>query len=97
MVAHSADAERKRGDTQQKQHQARQNWDGSAQPAWLTEQVYCEQIQPRLGSVQVKEIAATLGVSIPYASFILDIGKLSLGLLALRSCYETVETVGAAD
>jgi hypothetical protein len=29
-------------------------------PAWLTDQFYAEQIQPRLGEVEVKTIAAAL-------------------------------------
>jgi hypothetical protein len=37
---------------------------------WLTEQYYSEQIQPRLGAVEVKTTAAALGVSITYASYI---------------------------
>jgi hypothetical protein len=34
------------------------------------EQFYSEQIQPRLGTVEVKRIAAILGISITYASYI---------------------------
>jgi hypothetical protein len=67
IAAHTADAARKRGDTQQKQHQ-RQHWDKSSQPSWLTEEFYFKQIQPQLATIELKTIAVTLGVSIPYAS-----------------------------
>jgi hypothetical protein len=39
-------------------------------PTWLTEQIYSEQIQPRLGTIEVKTIAAALDVLITYASYI---------------------------
>ena len=50
--------------------QPRRDWNIWNHPTWLTEQFYSEQIQPRLGSVKVKEIAASLGVSATYASYI---------------------------
>jgi CRISPR-associated endonuclease Cas1 len=70
MVAHTAEAELKRGATQAKQHAVRQKWNMWTHPAWLTDQFYAEQIQPRLGAVEVKAIAAALGVSVTYASYI---------------------------
>ena len=70
MVAHTAEAELKRGATQRRRHAAQSNWHIWNHPTWLTEQFYSEQIQPRLRSVEVKAIAATLNVSIPYASYI---------------------------
>jgi hypothetical protein len=39
-------------------------------PAWLTEQFYEEQIQPKLAAFEVKRLAEQLDVSIPYASYI---------------------------
>jgi hypothetical protein len=42
-------------------------WKPSDQPAWLTEQVYQEQIQPRLSSVSAARVAAAIGLSKPYA------------------------------
>ncbi len=70
MVSHSAESELKRGATQRKRHEAQRNWHIWNHPTWLTEQFYSEQIQSRLGKVEVKRIAATLGVSITYASYI---------------------------
>jgi CRISPR-associated endonuclease Cas1 len=70
MASHSAESEFKRGATQRKRHEARRNWRVWDHPAWLTEQFYTEQIQPRLGAAEVKTIAATLGVSVTYASYI---------------------------
>lgn len=67
-AAHSIDAELKRGATQRKRYEAQRTWDESSQPAWLNDQFYSEEIQPRLDTVEVKAIAASLDVSIPYAS-----------------------------
>jgi hypothetical protein len=53
-----------------KGHEAQRKWQIWNHPAWLTEQFYSEQIQPRLGALEVKTIAETLGVSITYASYI---------------------------
>jgi hypothetical protein len=70
LAAHSHEAELKRGATQRTRYEAQGNWHIWNHPEWLTEQFYAEQIQPRLGTVEVKAIAASLGVSIPYASYI---------------------------
>ena len=70
MVSHGVESERKRAAAQRKRHQAQRNWQIWNHPVWLTEQFYAEQIQPRLGTVEVKKIASALEVSIPYASYI---------------------------
>jgi CRISPR-associated endonuclease Cas1 len=70
VAAHSAESELKRGATQRKRHEAQRNWHIWNHPTWLTEHCYSEEIQPRLGAVEVKTIAAALGVSITYASYI---------------------------
>jgi CRISPR/Cas system-associated endonuclease Cas1 len=70
MASHTLESELKRGATQRKRHEARRTWRIWNHPTWLTEQFYSEQIQPRLGVVEVKTIAAALGVSITYASYI---------------------------
>jgi CRISPR-associated endonuclease Cas1 len=70
VVSHSAESELKRGATQRRRHEAQRNWHIWNHPTWLTEQFYSEQIQPRLGATEVKTIAAALGVSITYASYI---------------------------
>jgi CRISPR-associated endonuclease Cas1 len=45
-------------------------WDRSSLPKWLNEQCYVQQIQPRLGTKKVREIAAAMQVSKPYAAFV---------------------------
>jgi len=70
IASHTPDAELKRGATQRKRHEAQGRWHIWSHPAWLTEQFYSEQIQPRLSKVEVKRIAASLGVSNTYASYI---------------------------
>jgi hypothetical protein len=70
MASHSAESELKRGATQRRRHQAQRTWNIWNHPTWLTEQFYSEQIQPRLRTVEVKTIAAALGVSFTYASYI---------------------------
>jgi CRISPR-associated endonuclease Cas1 len=70
IASHSTDAELKRGATQRKRREAQSEWHIWSHPVWLTEQFYSEQIQPRLGKVEVKKIAASLGVSTTYASYI---------------------------
>jgi CRISPR-associated endonuclease Cas1 len=44
-----------------------EEWKPSDQPVWLTEEVYHEQIQPRLGGVSAARLAAALAVSKPEA------------------------------
>ena len=39
-------------------------------PDWLTEQCYVERIQPLLRDKKVREIAAAMQVSQPYAAFV---------------------------
>jgi hypothetical protein len=43
-------------------------WKSRDQPPWLTEQVYQEQIQPRIARIGVPRLAAALGVSKPEAT-----------------------------
>lgn len=47
-------------------------WKPSDLPAWLTEQVYQEQIQPQLDRVSAPRLAAALGVANPDAIAIRD-------------------------
>ena len=70
MASHSPESELKRGATQRKRREAQGSWHVWDHPTWLTEQFYSEEIQPRLGSVEVKTIAESLSVSITYASYI---------------------------
>jgi CRISPR-associated endonuclease Cas1 len=54
--------------TQRRQQKARWNWQPSSHPSWLTGEAYTRQIQPRLGSTTLSQIASAINVSIPYAS-----------------------------
>jgi hypothetical protein len=46
---------------------AERAWKVSDQPAWLTEQVYAEVIQPRLRAISISAVVSALGISRPYA------------------------------
>jgi hypothetical protein len=47
---------------------AKREWLGRPTPAWPTEKIYIEEIQPRLSTVTIAVIASTLGISEPYAA-----------------------------
>jgi len=42
---------------------ARRDWDPASLPAWLTEQVFTEQIQPRLSKLRPADMRDALGVT----------------------------------
>jgi hypothetical protein len=58
----------KRSATQRQHKQAIHDWKTSDLPAWLTRDVYVNQIQPALAAVTKSRIRSALGVSEPYAS-----------------------------
>jgi hypothetical protein len=58
----------KRASTMQRHKQAIRNWKPSDLPAWLTRDVYVNQIRPALASVAKSQIRSLLGVSEPYSS-----------------------------
>ena len=66
--AQSAEHLAKRASTMRRHKQAIQNWKPSDGPAWLTRDVYVNQIQPALVSVAKSQIRSILGVSEPYSS-----------------------------
>jgi CRISPR-associated endonuclease Cas1 len=68
ILAHTDEAEARRGETQKRQWAGRGNWKPSDLPDWLNEEVYRREIQPRLKQVSLSEIAAKLDVSIMWAS-----------------------------
>jgi CRISPR-associated endonuclease Cas1 len=45
-------------------------WDPKTLPSWLTEEYYVQRIQPLLRTKKIREIAAAMQVSQPYAAFI---------------------------
>jgi CRISPR-associated protein Cas1 len=67
LTANSPKANAQRSQTRCRQAAAARAWNASEQPAWLTEQVYREEIQPRLANVSASRLAAALSVSTPYA------------------------------
>lgn len=68
VIAHSPEARARQAEKQRQHNSAVKAWNPSDQPQWLTEQVYREQIQPRLASIPVGIIASALDVSQPYAT-----------------------------
>jgi len=68
IAAQSSTAKARRSETKRRHDLARSNWSPSTQPAWLTEDTYTKQIQPRLASATLSQIASAISVSIPYAS-----------------------------
>ncbi len=45
-------------------------WTPSSLPAWLNEECYVQQIQPRLRTIKIREISEAIHVSKPYAALI---------------------------
>jgi len=68
VVAHEPRASARRRETKRRHDLALRNWPPSDQPDWLTDEMYANQIQPRLRDASLSEIASAIGVSIPYAS-----------------------------
>jgi CRISPR-associated endonuclease Cas1 len=68
IASHTAQAEARRAGTQRKHAVARWGWSPLAQPAWLTEDIYTRQIQPRLKQLANSAIASALGISLYYAA-----------------------------
>jgi CRISPR-associated endonuclease Cas1 len=67
-ASHTAEAEAKRAESRRIQAAAQKAWQPSDQPAWLTEEIYSREIQPRLASVTVPTVKEALGVSKAYAT-----------------------------
>ena len=72
IAGHTPEAIAKESETHRKHAQAKAAWNPSTQPAWLTEQVYSEKVQPALANVSATEIAKTIGVTRQYAACIRD-------------------------
>jgi len=68
VIAQSPEAQTRRAATKRRHDIARQGWSPSSHPAWLTDETYTRNIQPRLGTVTIPAISAALGVSEPYAA-----------------------------
>lgn len=66
-AARSPEARAKHAATRRRHAKACSEWDASTRPAWITDQVYTEEIQPQLPQVSTSAIASRIGVSRWYA------------------------------
>ena len=69
-LAQCPDAITKRADTMLQHRKEIRNWKPANLPAWLTHDVYVNQVQPALASIAKVRIRSVLGVSEPYSSLI---------------------------
>lgn len=67
MKALGPEARARRAETQRRQRLAGRAWNPCDQPAWLTERIYVEQIQPRLAEITGARLSSALSVSRGYA------------------------------
>jgi CRISPR-associated endonuclease Cas1 len=70
VAARNPASRRKHSETQRRHEAAKRVWRSSSQPAWLNEDTYREKIQPKLAGITISVLAATLGVSEPYAAYV---------------------------
>jgi CRISPR-associated endonuclease Cas1 len=68
LVAHNPDAQARRAAARRRDLRALREWQATDQPAWLTEQFYVAEIQPRLRHVTLSTLSTALSVSRTYAS-----------------------------
>jgi hypothetical protein len=67
IAGHTSETIAKEAATHRKHAQARAAWNPAKQPAWLTELVFSEKIQPALAQASATAIAKKIGVSRWYA------------------------------
>ena len=67
VAGHTPEAIAKEAATHRKHAEARAGWNPANQPAWLTEQLFSERIQPALAQASATAIAKQIGVSCWYA------------------------------
>lgn len=67
VAGHTSEAIAKEAATHRKHAQSRAAWNPAKQPAWLTERVFSEEIQPALAQASATSIAKRIGVSRWYA------------------------------
>jgi CRISPR-associated endonuclease Cas1 len=70
IATHTPIAEARRSATQTRQAEALRKWNPSALPVWLDEDMYRQEIVPRLAKFTVRAIRLKLDVSHPYATLI---------------------------
>jgi CRISPR-associated endonuclease Cas1 len=92
VAGHTPEAIAKQTATHRKHVQARAAWNPAKQPAWLTEQVFSEKIQPALAQASASAIAKRIGVSRWYA------GRIREGYRPHPRHWEALaELAGASD
>lgn len=67
-IGHSAHARKKQSKAMKLHDMAKRRWLARPTSSWPTEQVYREEVQPRLSTVRIATIASTLGISEPCAA-----------------------------
>jgi hypothetical protein len=72
LVSHTPEARAKQSATRGRHARACSEWNPSTQPAWLTEQLFTNKIQPLLSTFSTSTIARCIGVSRGYAGRVRD-------------------------
>lgn len=67
IAAQAPDARARRADAWRQTYIEKANWDSSKQPAWLTQEFYRDNIQPKLSQLKSPPIQKAIGVSRPFA------------------------------
>ena len=67
VAARSPEARARHAESERRHANARASWDAFSQPAWLTSEVFSQQIQPLLADVSTSAIRSQIGVSRWYA------------------------------
>jgi CRISPR-associated endonuclease Cas1 len=70
MAAQNLGSRKKRSETQRRHQAANRAWRSAPKSEWPDADAYLHQIQPRLIGVTISALAATLGVSEPYAALV---------------------------
>jgi len=70
VTGHNTEARARQAEKQRRHAAAVKSWNPSDKPDWLTEELFREEIQPRLAAVTVPAISSALGISEPYAALI---------------------------
>lgn len=68
LAAQTPEALAKQAASQRRHSRARSSWGDSSQPAWLTPELFAQEIQPLLSNIATSVIRARIGVSRWYAS-----------------------------
>ena len=68
VKGHSPEARARQAEKQRRHAAAAKSWNPSDKPEWLTEEIYRENVQPKLSTVTVRTISSNLGISEPYAA-----------------------------